>query len=56
MRFEDTLTEIDFRPPLSDSDDDWLAQRMGTDPDLHVDGLEQSLVARLMDLLRRERP
>lgn len=51
MRYDDTMTDLEFRPPLSGAEEQWLASQADNDPDLSVDGLEQNPLARLLGVL-----
>ena len=51
MDFDDTMTEADFVRPLLDANEERYV-RARREPDLAVDGLEASLVTRLLTLLQ----
>lgn len=52
MPFEDTLTDEDFQRALRDSHEEVLKAPRDAEPDLRVEGLSNSLLARLFGLLR----
>lgn len=52
MPFDDTLTDDDFRRALRDSHDELLAGPVDAEPDLRVEGLSNSLLAKLLGLFR----
>jgi hypothetical protein len=52
MSFDDTLTDDDFQRALRDSHDELLAGPVDAEPDLRVEGLSNSLLAKLLGLLR----
>ncbi|HEU4617641.1 MAG TPA: hypothetical protein VFV10_06340 [Gammaproteobacteria bacterium] len=49
MEFDETMTEADFSRPLLDSHEEHYVSQ--GEPDLAVDGLEATLVMRLLGLL-----
>jgi hypothetical protein len=51
MDFDDTMTETDFVRPLLDANEERFVMSL-REPDLTVDGLEASLVSRLLTLLQ----
>ncbi len=53
MDFDDTMTEADFRRPLLDASEERYLSAMQAEPDLAVDGLEASLLSRLIGLFQR---
>ncbi|HEX6996508.1 MAG TPA: hypothetical protein VF322_00080 [Gammaproteobacteria bacterium] len=55
MNFETTITEADFKRPLLDAGEEQLVRQMQREPDLDVDGLKGSLLARLMLLFMRDK-
>jgi hypothetical protein len=55
MEFDDTLTEADFRRPLLEPSEERLLAMLRNEPDLAVDGLEHSLVSRLLTLFGGKR-
>ncbi len=55
MNFETTMTEADFQRPLLEANEAELARKARPEPDLSVDGLQNSLLARLLALFIRER-
>lgn len=55
MSFDDTLTDDDFQRALRESQDDALAGPTDSDPDLRVEGLSNSLLAKLFGLFWRSR-
>lgn len=50
MDFDDTLTEADFVRPILEPNEERLLALLRSEPDLAVDGLEHSLVSRLLNL------
>ncbi len=50
VSFESTMTEADFKRPLLDAAEDRLAREARGDADFSVDGLDQSLLSRLLGL------
>jgi len=55
MNFETTMTEADFQRPLLDANEEQMMRAMKPEPDLTVDGLTSSLLARLLALFSRDR-
>jgi hypothetical protein len=53
VNFESTVTEADFQRPLLDAREEQMARQLHSEPDLAVDGLRSSLLARLLNLLSR---
>jgi hypothetical protein len=51
MDFDDTMTEADFVRPLLDAAEERFVTA-GREPDLAVDGLEATLVSKLLTLLQ----
>lgn len=51
MDFDDTLTERDFDRPILEPSEERLLAALRPEPDLAVDGLEHSVVSRLLALL-----
>jgi len=51
MEFDDTLTEADFVRPLLEPGEERLLTMLRSETDLAVDGLEHSLLSRLLSLL-----
>ena len=49
--FDVTLTDKDFKKDFVHQDADWLAATRPAEPDLEVDGLSNSLLARLFAFL-----
>jgi len=50
MRFDDTMTEADFVRPILEPNEESLLMLQRSEPDLAVDGLEHSLLSRLLSL------
>ncbi len=48
--FQSTMTEADFRRPLLDAAEERLAREVRGDADLAVEGLNDSLLSRLIRL------
>lgn len=55
MEFDDTLTEADFVRPVLEPREERLLAALRSEPDLAVDGLEHSLVSRLLGLFGGKR-
>jgi hypothetical protein len=51
VSFESTMTEADFKRPLLDAAEERLVRELGREADLHVDGLKNSLLGRLLNLV-----
>ncbi len=51
VSFESTMTEADFKRPLLDAAEERLVREMGGEADLNVDGLNNSLLGRLLSLV-----
>jgi hypothetical protein len=49
--FKSTMTEADFKRPLLDAAEDRLAREVRGDADLAVEGLNDSLLSRLIRLI-----
>jgi len=49
--FDTTKTDIEFKRDFVHKDADWLWSVRPAEPDLEIDGLEQSLLSRLLSLL-----
>jgi len=50
MEFDDTLTEADFVRPILEPGEERLLAMLRSEADLSVDGLEHSLLSRLLSL------
>jgi hypothetical protein len=50
INFEATITEADFTRPLLDAAEEQLARQVRGETDLHVEGLRDTLLSRLMGL------
>ena len=48
--FDVTLTDIDFKLDFVNQDEDWLQNARPVEPDLDIDGLDRSLLSRLLAL------
>jgi hypothetical protein len=48
VKFDATMTEADFKQPLLDATEERLAREARGEVDLHVEGLKDSLLSRLM--------
>lgn len=55
MNFDDTMTEVDFRPVLEPKEEQMLSSLLHDD-DMTVDGLEASLLSRLVGLFGARKP
>jgi len=55
MDFDDTQTEADFPRPLLQPSEERMLAMLRNEPDLTVDGLEHSLVSRLINLFGGKR-
>ena len=49
--FQSTMTEADFKRPLLDAAEERLAREVRGDADLRVEGLNDSLLSRLIRLI-----
>jgi len=49
--FDTTKTDIEFKRDFVHKDAEWLWNARPAEPDLEIDGLEQSLLSRLLALL-----
>lgn len=52
MNFDDTMTEMDFKRPLLDANEERFAATTYPEPDLSVDGLRASIMSRLLGLFQ----
>lgn len=52
---ETTMTELEFKRPLLDPSEERLARELQRDSDLRVDGLRNSVLARLVGLFGGKR-
>jgi hypothetical protein len=53
VNFESTMTEADFKRPLLDAAEERLVRELGGgEADLSVDGLDRSLLGKLLRLFR----
>jgi hypothetical protein len=50
--FDDTYTDHDFKRRLTEGNRDWIPHTGRREPDLVVDGLDNSLLARLIGLFK----
>ena len=48
VKFDATMTEADFTKPLLDATEERLAREARGEVDLHVEGLKDSLLSRLV--------
>jgi len=48
VKFDTTITEADFTKPLLDATEERLAREARGEVDLHVEGLKDSLLSRLV--------
>jgi hypothetical protein len=48
VKFDATMTEADFKQPLLDATEERLAREARGEVDLHVEGLKDSLLSRIM--------
>jgi hypothetical protein len=48
VKFDTTMTEADFKQPLLDATEERLAREARGEVDLHVEGLKDSLLSRLV--------
>ena len=48
VKFDATITEADFKQPLLDATEERLAREARGEVDLHVEGLKDSLLSRIM--------
>lgn len=55
MEFDDTLTEADFVRPILEPGEERLLAMLRSEADLAVDGLEHSLLWRLLGLFGAKR-
>jgi hypothetical protein len=51
INFESTMTEADFKRPLLDAKEEQLARDLTRDKDFSVDGLGNSVLGQLLNLL-----
>ena len=56
MAFDNTYTDQEFKRRLEKANDDWIAKAARREPDLTVDGLRGSLIARLLALFGAKAP
>lgn len=53
--FDDTYADLDFQQQIADARDGWMDQVPKPDhPDLHVEGMNGSFVARLFRIITRK--
>lgn len=50
INFESTLTDAEFKQPILDTNEERLAREIRGDADFSVDGLDRSLLSRLLTL------
>lgn len=52
MNFDETMTEMDFKRPLLEPNEERFAASIHPEPDLSVDGLAASFMSRLIGLFQ----
>ena len=50
LDFDKTYTDSDFKQQIRQADQQWMAQYARREPDLDIDGLQPSLLSRLLGL------
>jgi hypothetical protein len=55
IKFDNTMTEADFKRSLLDPNEERLARELQGDSDFSVDGLHNSLLGRLLNLFSGRR-
>lgn len=48
--FDVTMTDSEFKRDFVNQDEEWLRDAAPAEPDLEIDGLNQSLMSRLLSL------
>jgi hypothetical protein len=48
VKFDSTMTEADFKQPLLDATEERIAREARGDVDLHVEGLKDSILSRIL--------
>lgn len=49
--FDTTMTDADFKRDFTNQKETWMQNSRPAEPDLEVDGLDQSLFSRLLSLI-----
>ena len=49
--FDVTMTDVEFKKDFVNQNESWMQDSRPQEPDLDVDGLDQSLVSRLLSVL-----